>query len=340
MSNRSRNKRYEENDWFHIIDKQYSTVHTKYDNLEKQKVQITKESFILSLIENSNDKKKYDLIKEQMQKQEIKELNNIKNKSYDVNRNKNGLIYPSINIRNYKDYKPQNKLATTEHETIISLLSKFDRNNNKKLIEHYTHKKIIPKGFKLSETNYSVKNNFNSLSLSTLETDDYQNYSYRSMKKYEKPNLFFKPYLNNILFNVLQKADKEEEKSEKYSIDLIQNLKKSQNNLFSNAKKNDINYKTKYNTDSNIKKSKPKIIDKNSIVDNEYHYPIINKVIFKGNKKNIFRIAKEKMYDVYLKNKKAEPGKKIKLISSRRNSEDDENINPKIKKMIKENKKI
>ena len=46
------------------------------------------------------------------------------------------------------------------------------------------------------------------------------------------------------------------------------------------------------------------------------------------------------MYDIYLKNKKAEPGKKIKLISSRRNSEDDENINPKIKKMIKENKKI
>ena len=336
MSNRSRNKRYEENDWFHIIDKQYSTVHTKYDNLEKQKVQITKESFILSLIENSNDKKKYDLIKEQMQKQEIKELNNIKNKSYDVNRNKNGLIYPSINIRNYKDYKPQNKLASTEHETIISLLSKFDRNNNKKLIEHYTHKKIIPKGFKLSETNYSVKNNFNSLSLSTLETDDYQNHSHRSLKKYEKPNLFFKPSLNNILFNVLQKANNEEEKSEKYSIDIIQNLKKSQINLLSNKKKNNINNNIKYNTDINVKKTKPKIIDKNSMVQTEYNYPIINKVILKGNKKNIFRIAKEKMYDVYLKNKKAEPGKKIKLISSRRNSDDDENTKRKIKKIIKE----
>ncbi len=42
------------------------------------------------------------------------------------------------------------------------------------------------------------------------------------------------------------------------------------------------------------------------------------------------------MYDVYLKNKKAEPGKKIKLISSRRNSEDDVKLNRKIKKIIKE----
>ena len=42
------------------------------------------------------------------------------------------------------------------------------------------------------------------------------------------------------------------------------------------------------------------------------------------------------MYDVYLKNKKAEPGKKIKLISSRRNSDDDENTKRKIKKIIKE----
>lgn len=336
MSYRSRNKRYEDNDWFHIIDKQYSTVHTKYDNLEKQKVQITKESFILSLIENVNDKKKYDLIKEQMEKQEIKELDNIKNKSYDVNRNKNGLIYPSINIKNYKEYKPQTKLATTEHETIITLLKKFDNYNNKKLIEQYTHKKIIPKEFKLSGTNYTIKNNFNSLSLSTLETDDYQNHSHRSLKKYEKPNLFFKPSLNNILFNVLQKANNEEEKSEKYSIDIIQNLKKSQINLLSNKKKNNINNNITYNTDINVKKTKPKIIDKNSMVQTEYNYPIINKVILKGNKKNIFRIAKEKMYDVYLKNKKAEPGKKIKLISSRRNSDDDENTKRKIKKIIKE----
>ena len=72
------------------------------------------------------------------------------------------------------------------------------------------------------------------------------------------------------------------------------------------------------------------------MVQTEYNYPIINKVILKGNKKNIFRIAKEKMYDVYLKNKKAEPGKKIKLISSRRNSDDDENTKRKIKKIIKE----
>ena len=50
------------------------------------------------------------------------------------------------------------------------LLSKFDKKNNKKIIEQYTHKKIIPKGFNLSHT----KTNYNSFTLSTDETEDFQ----------------------------------------------------------------------------------------------------------------------------------------------------------------------
>ena len=56
------------------------------------------------------------------------------------------------------------------------------------------------------------------------------------------------------------------------------------------------------------------------LLENKYNFPIINKVILKG-KKDYFKIAKEKMYDIYLQNIK---GEKKKLISSRRNSEDKE----------------
>ena len=45
---------------------------------------------------------------------------------------------------------------------------------------------------------------------------------------------------------------------------------------------------------------------------------------FKG-KKNLFNESKEKKFNVYLKKKKDNTGQEIKLISSRRNSEDLEN---------------
>ena len=310
MNHRTRNnKRYEENDWFHIIDKNYKSLQLKYNSLEKQKIQISKDSFVLSLIENSNDKKKYDIIKEQMEKVETNELNNLKNNIHSINNNKSGFIFPNINISNYKYYKPKNTyISSNEYETMNKLLSKFDKKNNKKIIEQYTHKKIIPKGFNLSHT----KTNYNSFTLSTDETEDFQINS-KSYRKYQKPNLYYKPYLNNTLFNVLLKANKEEEEFEKTGIDIIQNLKQN------HFKKN--NNERIYKTEINLKKNKPKIIsNKNKILENKYNFPIINKVILKG-KKDYFKIAKEKMYDIYLQNIK---GEKKKLISSRRNSEDKE----------------
>ena len=310
MNHRTRNnKRYEENDWFHIIDKNYKSLQLKYNSLEKQKIQISKDSFVLSLIENSNDKKKYDIIKEQMEKVETNELNNLKNNIHSINNNKSGFIFPNINISNYKYYKPKNTyISSNEYETMNKLLSKFDKKNNKKIIEQYTHKKIIPKGFNLSHT----KTNYNSFTLSTDETEDFQINS-KSYRKYQKPNLYYKPYLNNTLFNVLLKANKEEEEFEKTGIDIIQNLKQN------HFKKN--NNERIYKTEINLKKNKPKIIsNKKKILENKYNFPIINKVILKG-KKDYFKIAKEKMYDIYLQNIK---GEKKKLISSRRNSEDKE----------------
>jgi hypothetical protein len=310
MNHRTRNnKRYEENDWFHIIDKNYKSLQLKYNSLEKQKIQISKNSFVLSLIENSNDKKKYDIIKEQMEKVEANELNNLKNNIHSINNNKSGFIFPNINISNYKYYKPKNTyISSNEYETMNKLLSKFDKKNNKKIIEQYTHKKIIPKGFNLSHT----KTNYNSFTLSTDETEDFQINS-KSYRKYQKPNLYYKPYLNNTLFNVLLKANKEEEEFEKTGNDIIQNLKQN------HFKKN--NNERIYKTEINLKKNKPKIIsNKNKILENKYNFPIINKVILKG-KKDYFKIAKEKMYDIYLQNIK---GEKKKLISSRRNSEDKE----------------
>ncbi len=310
MNHRTRNnKRYEENDWFHIIDKNYKSLQLKYNSLEKQKIQISKDSFVLSLIENCNDKKKYDIIKEQMEKVERNELNNLKNNIHSINNNKSGFIFPNINISNYKYYKPKNTyISSNEYETMNKLLSKFDKKNNKKIIEQYTHKKIIPKGFNLSHT----KTNYNSFTLSTDETEDFQINS-KSYRKYQKPNLYYKPYLNNTLFNVLLKANKEEEEFEKTGIDIIQNLKQN------HFKKN--NNERIYKTEINLKKNKPKIIsNKNKILENKYNFPIINKIILKG-KKDYFKIAKEKMYDIYLQNIK---GEKKKLISSRRNSEDKE----------------
>ena len=310
MNHRTRNnKRYEENDWFHIIDKNYKSLQLKYNSLEKQKIQISKDSFVLSLIENSSDKKKYDIIKEQMEKVETNELNNLKNNIHSINNNKSGFIFPNINISNYKYYKPKNTyISSNEYETMNKLLSKFDKKNNKKIIEQYTHKKIIPKGFNLSHT----KTNYNSFTLSTDETEDFQINS-KSYRKYQKPNLYYKPYLNNTLFNVLLKANKEEEEFEKTGIDIIQNLKQN------HFKKN--NNERIYKTEINLKKNKPKIIsNKNKILENKYNFPIINKIILKG-KKDYFKIAKEKMYDIYLQNIK---GEKKKLISSRRNSEDKE----------------
>jgi hypothetical protein len=57
-------------DWFKTLDKNYENVHFKYKNLDKKKIGIAKETYVLSLIEYSNDKKKFNIIKEQMNKQE------------------------------------------------------------------------------------------------------------------------------------------------------------------------------------------------------------------------------------------------------------------------------
>jgi hypothetical protein len=66
MSNKTKNNtnlKKAENDWFKILDKNNTNIHYKYKNLDKDKIAISKETYVLSLIEYSNDKKKFNMIK-------------------------------------------------------------------------------------------------------------------------------------------------------------------------------------------------------------------------------------------------------------------------------------
>ena len=54
-------KEINEKDWFKIIDESNSNLHLSYNNLEKKSLNISKDAFILSLIETIGDKKKYNL---------------------------------------------------------------------------------------------------------------------------------------------------------------------------------------------------------------------------------------------------------------------------------------
>lgn len=50
-------KEINEKDWFKIIDESNSNLHLSYNNLEKKSLNISKDAFILSLIETIGDKK-------------------------------------------------------------------------------------------------------------------------------------------------------------------------------------------------------------------------------------------------------------------------------------------
>ena len=75
----------DEKDWFTLIDKNNLSIHTKYDNLNSKEIDISKNTFALSLIENLNDKKRFNYIKEQME-QHISEQKKrqLKNSNYNL----------------------------------------------------------------------------------------------------------------------------------------------------------------------------------------------------------------------------------------------------------------
>jgi hypothetical protein len=50
-------KEINEKDWFKIIDESNSNLHLSYNNLVKKSLNISKDAFILSLIETIGDKK-------------------------------------------------------------------------------------------------------------------------------------------------------------------------------------------------------------------------------------------------------------------------------------------
>jgi hypothetical protein len=75
----------DEKDWFTLIDKNNLSIHTKYDNLNSKEIDISKNTFALSLIENLNDKKRFNYKKEQME-QHISEQKKrqLKNSNYNL----------------------------------------------------------------------------------------------------------------------------------------------------------------------------------------------------------------------------------------------------------------
>ena len=308
MSNKTKNNTLKtaENDWFKALDKNYTTLHYKYKNLDKDKIAISKETYVLSLIEYSNDQKKFNMIKEQMEQHEQIERDKLENENNNKTRNKKkrkDFIFPNLNIKNYKYTKPQTSIITNpENEAIQSLLGKFDKQYHKRLRDKFIHKKVYPKGFNLSKSNFLALTNYN-----TLHTENNENnISNRSMNKYHHPNIYFKYSLNDGLLKVYQDISKEENLLLKTSNDLINDLKNS------NIQKKD---KEKQLNIHNFRKK---------IYGNYRSDPFIDKMYFKG-KKNFFNETKEKMFNVYLMKKNDTSGQEIKLISSRRNSDELEN---------------
>ena len=90
----------DEKDWFTLIDKNNLSIHTKYDNLNSKEIDISKNTFALSLIENLNDKKRFNYIKEQME-QHISEQKKRQLKNSNYNLKKKKFIY--FSSYKYKD---------------------------------------------------------------------------------------------------------------------------------------------------------------------------------------------------------------------------------------------
>jgi hypothetical protein len=298
----------DDKDWFALIDKNNLSIHTKYENLDLKEIDISKNTFALSLIENINDQKRFNYIKEQMEQHILdQKKRHLQNK--DNLKKKNSYIFPHINIKTYKRIKTKNNLGTkNENEEVLKLLLKrIDKKYSMKITERLKHKPIIPKGFNLSQSPYQTQNNYNSGSL-TFSTDDnfkVLNNHKEKKNKYER-TYYFKKYLNQSLYKIIQKAEDEE------------NIIKQKNNNILNLK----NTYFKYFTDSNVKKiSTKKIKQKLKIKENTFSYPIIDKLILKG-KKNFFNEAKEKLYETYLKKIKSHE-EVIKLISERHIDEND-----------------
>ena len=309
MSNKTKNNtnlKKAENDWFKILDKNNTNIHYKYKNLDKDKIAISKETYVLSLIEYSNDQKKFNMIKEQMEQNEQIERDKLENENNNKTRNKKkrkDFIFPNLNIKNYKYTKPQTSIITNpENEAIQSLLGKFDKQYHKRLRDKFIHKKVYPKGFNLSKSNFLGLTNYKTI---YTENND-NNISNRSLNKYQHPNIYFKYSLNDGLLKVYQDISKEENILLKTSNDLMKDVKNSKI-----EKKN----KDKQLNIHNFRKK---------IYGNYRSDPFIDKMYFKG-KKNFFNETKEKMFNVYLKKKNDTTGQEIKLVSSRRNSEDLEN---------------
>ena len=299
----------DEKDWFTLIDKNNLSIHTKYDNLNSKEIDISKNTFALSLIENLNDKKRFNYVKEQME-QHISEQKKrqLKNSNYNLKK-KNSYIFPHINIKTYKKLKTKNHLGTkNENEEVLKLLLKrIDKKYSMKITEGLKHKPVIAKGFNLSQSPYQTQNNYNSYRLNLSDGDNFKslNNNKENKQKYKR-TCYFKKYLNQSLYKIIQKAEDEE------------NIIKQKNNNILNLK----NTYFKYFTDSNVKKiSTKKIKQKLKIKENTFSYPIIDKLILKG-KKNFFNEAKEKLYETYLKKIKTHD-EVIKLISERHIDEND-----------------
>lgn len=290
-------KEINEKDWFKIIDESNSNLHLSYNNLEKKSLNISKDAFILSLIETIGDKKKYNLLKEQMDKNIYSEKKeNEKHKSYS-NRKTN--LFPHINIKNYHNMKINNTYGQNDDkETLKNLLKKINKNHLKKLNNQLTHKKVFPKGFNLSQSPYQTTNSSNNFTNYSIEEHNLNKRKYKLERTH-----YFKYNLNSSLYKIINNVENEEKNIKKKNKEMMMNL----NDIFSFENK-------EKNLSESKKFSSKKIISlKLNIPKKTYSYNIIDQKILKG-KTNFFNDAKIKMYETYLR-KIHNKDKEIKLIS-------------------------
>ena len=290
-------KEINEKDWFKIIDESNSNLHLSYNNLEKKSLNISKDAFILSLIETIGDKKKYNLLKEQMDKNIYSEKKeNEKHKSYSNRKNN---LFPHINIRNYHNMKINNTYGQNDDkETLKNLLKKINKNHLKKLNNQLTHKKVFPKGFNLSQSPYQTTNSSNNFTNYSIEEHNLN----KRKNKLERTH-YFKYNLNSSLYKIINNVENEEKNIKKKNKEMMMNL----NDIFS------FENKEKNLTESKKFSSKKIISLKLNIPKKTYSYNIIDQKILKG-KTNFFNDAKIKMYETYLR-KIHNKDKEIKLIS-------------------------
>lgn len=262
-------------DCFKRINTNTEHLHLVYSLLEKKKNEISRSEYVYSLIESSNDKKKFGLIKKEMNLPESSQSAEriLKHKYYVPNLN----IYNYRNILNAKKSQP-----STENEILGSLLSQFEKNITKKLHRDKKVKGITFKPFNLSDNKrYTTAN-----TEGTCSTGLY--YQPRTTSHNRTPShSYFTKTLNSTLYKIITDVQKKEDDCMKTKTDIMHNIIKP--------------YKSKQHGYKLINFCENK---KRNGKKGMFSFPLINKIIYGKEDRNDFRDVRQKLYSTYITKKK------------------------------------